>query len=179
MHWIRKRVCPPLASRTASTSCAEAGDEAVVPDAEQRPARDVADAGRLDDEHARAARGEAAVPVEDLRRDEAVLGRAPGHHRRDPRPRARDDPAAEADRREPAAAAGLLGRRPADRAEADDWILPGVQVPDTVSPSPNHRGATKGVDHGNEFTPGEESEPRQASPKPPEEAEESDQDLIA
>ena len=38
---------------------AQARDEAIVADAQERPRRDVADAGRLDDEHAGPALGEA------------------------------------------------------------------------------------------------------------------------
>ena len=52
MIWMKSRVRPPLARRTVRTSCREAGDEAVVPDPQQRPARHVADAGRLDHQRA-------------------------------------------------------------------------------------------------------------------------------
>ena len=63
---------------------AQARDEAVVTDAQQRSARDVADAGRLDDDRAGLPLREALVPVEHVGGDEAVLGRAPRHHRRHP-----------------------------------------------------------------------------------------------
>ncbi len=90
----------------------EAGHEALVADAQERAARHVADAGRLDDQHARPAVGEAPVPVEDVRRDVAVLDRAPGHHRRHPAASARDAGTV-ADRGEEQAALGLGARRPA------------------------------------------------------------------
>ena len=84
MIWMKSRVWPPLARRTVSTSSAQAGQEAVVPDAQQRPARHVADPRRLDHQHAGPAAREALVPGEDLGRDEALVGGAPGHHRRHP-----------------------------------------------------------------------------------------------
>ena len=62
----------------------EARDEALVPGAHQRPGGDVADARRLDHQDARPAVGEAAVPLQDLWGDEALLGAAPRHHRRHP-----------------------------------------------------------------------------------------------
>ena len=62
----------------------QAGDKAVIADPQQRPARHVADAGRLDHERPRLAAGEALVPGEHFGRDEALLGCAPGHHRRHP-----------------------------------------------------------------------------------------------
>ena len=50
MSWIRSRVSPSLASRTTRTRSRRPGNEAVVADAQQRPAGHVADAGRLDDD---------------------------------------------------------------------------------------------------------------------------------
>jgi len=58
--------------------------EAVVADAQQRPARHVADAGGLDDDRAGPASREARVPVDVVLGDEAVVGGAPRHHRRHP-----------------------------------------------------------------------------------------------
>src|SRR5258706_1746303 len=88
------------------------GEEAVVPDAQERSARHVADAGRLDDEDAWTPVGESSVPIEDVARDEPFLDRAPRHHRGHPRARARED-GPEADRAEEAARAGRRLRRPA------------------------------------------------------------------
>ncbi len=62
----------------------QSGEEPVVPDAQKRTARHVPHAGRLDDDRARPPFRETCVPVADGVGDEAVLGRAPGHHRRDP-----------------------------------------------------------------------------------------------
>src|SRR5207248_898481 len=59
--------------------------ESIVADAEQRPARDVANARRLDDQRAGPSGREPLVPVEHFVSDEALVGRAPGNHRRDPR----------------------------------------------------------------------------------------------
>ena len=64
-------------------------DEAVVADAQQRTARHVTNSGRFDHQHARQAIREPAVPIQHVGGDEAVLGRAPRHHRRHPRTRAR------------------------------------------------------------------------------------------
>ncbi len=89
----------------------EAGEEAVVADAQQRAARDVADAGRLDDERPRLAVGEALVPVEHLVGDEALLGGAPGHHRRHPGALL-ELHGADPDGGEPEGGGRLLGGRP-------------------------------------------------------------------
>src|SRR5205823_433826 len=70
---------------------AKAGDEPVVPDPQERAARDLADPRRLDDEDAGTSLREAAVPVDHVLGDEPVLGRAPRHHGGHPRARARRD----------------------------------------------------------------------------------------
>ncbi len=59
-------------------------DVAVVADAQQRPAGNVADAGRLYDDSARSSLREPLVPGEHVVADEALLGGAPRHHRRHP-----------------------------------------------------------------------------------------------
>ncbi len=64
----------------------EAGQEAVVADAQQRAARHVADARRLDHDRARLAACEAAVPFDDRVGGDAVLLRPPRHHGRNPGP---------------------------------------------------------------------------------------------
>src|SRR2546423_778105 len=64
---------------------AQARDEAVVADPEQRAAGDVANACRFDDNGAGLPFGEAFVPLKHIRRHEAVFGGAPRHHRRNPR----------------------------------------------------------------------------------------------
>ena len=56
----------------------------IVADAQQWTARNVPNAGGLDHQHARLPVGKAAIPVEHVWRDEAVVGRAPWHHRRHP-----------------------------------------------------------------------------------------------
>ena len=84
MIWMNSRVRPPLARAHGLDQRRQAGDEAVVADAQQRPARDVADAGRLDDDRAGLPLREALVPASTSGGDEAVLGRAPRHHRRHP-----------------------------------------------------------------------------------------------
>jgi len=90
----------------------QAGYEALVADAQERSARDVADARRLDHEGPGLAVREAAVPVEHLARDRAVLAGAPRHHGGDPGARA-EQKRADAERREEPAGARFLGRRPA------------------------------------------------------------------
>ncbi len=95
---------------------AQARDEALVADAQERPGRDVADAGRLDHQHAGAAGGEARVPVDDVVGDEAVVGGAPRDHGRHPGALAslhRSD----VDRREEEGGLGLFARRPARLGE--------------------------------------------------------------
>ena len=86
----------------------QAGDEAVMADPEQRPTRDVADAGGLDHQGTRLAAREALVPGEDLRGDESILGRPPGHHRRHPGP-LRQVESALAQRTEPPRPGRLVG----------------------------------------------------------------------
>ena len=62
----------------------EAGKKTIMPDAQQRPARHVANSSRLDDDGARPPARETAVPVDDIVGDIAVVRRAPRHHRRHP-----------------------------------------------------------------------------------------------
>ena len=78
------RVSPPLARRTVSTSARSPGRNRASPILSKRPARHVADARGLDHEGAGTPARETLVPGEHVRRDEAVLGRTPGHHRRNP-----------------------------------------------------------------------------------------------
>ena len=63
---------------------AQPGQEAVVPDAQQRPAAHVTDAGRLDHDGARHAAGETLIPFDDLVGHIAFLGCPPRHHGRHP-----------------------------------------------------------------------------------------------
>ena len=84
MIWMNSRVRPPLARRTVRTSSARPGMNRSSPDPEQRAARNVPDAGRLDHQRARLPAREALVPRQDLRRDQPVVGGPPGHHGRNP-----------------------------------------------------------------------------------------------
>src|ERR1043166_901314 len=90
----------------------QAGDEAVVADAQERPRRDVADARGLDDNRAGPARGEAPVPLKVLARHDAVLGRPPGNHGRNPRAALKHQ-RADPDGLKQARARGLVLVRPA------------------------------------------------------------------
>src|SRR5262249_10184445 len=105
----------PLADRVDQGT--EPRDESVVADPEQGTARDVADAGRLDDQDAGLALGEPRVPLEDLRRHEAIGGGAPGHHRRDPGALGGGQRPSDPDRREPAGAGGVVAGGPARRRQ--------------------------------------------------------------
>ena len=55
-------------------------------DAKKRPARHVANAGRLNHNRARHAAGKALIPLDDFVGDVALLGRPPWHHGRNPGP---------------------------------------------------------------------------------------------
>ena len=101
-----------------------------IADPEQGPARHVADAGGLDHESAGTPARETLVPGEHVRRDEAVLGRTPGHHRRHPGALS-ELVGAHANRLKQRRARGLRRGRPAAR--------PGV-VADALRRSP-HRHA--------------------------------------
>ena len=116
MSWMKRRVWPPLARRTVSTSSAQAGHEAIVADAQQRAARHVADAGRLDDDRAGPPCGEALVPVEHVVGDDAVVGGAPGDHGGHPGAVGEVEAAA-VERREPARRRRLVRGRPACRRQ--------------------------------------------------------------
>ena len=127
MIWMKSRVRPPLASPDRADQLGQARDEAVVTDAEQRSARDVADAGGLDHERAGLPPGEALVPGEHLRRDQPIVGGAPGHHRRHPGA-LRQVQAAGAERAEPTAKPRRLVRR--GRAGRRDGMFDeGIGVP--------------------------------------------------
>src|SRR5690606_4718339 len=98
--------CPP----DCLDQSLQAGDEPVVADPQKRPARDVVDAGRLDDERTWTALREALVPAKDLGRDKTVLGRPPWHHGRHPGA-VRELYRADRDWREPQRCPHLGGRR--------------------------------------------------------------------
>ncbi len=70
----------------------EAGDVAVVGEAEERSAGHVADPRGLEDDHAGAAAGVAEVDLAHRVGDEAILGAAPGDHRRKPDPVGHHEP---------------------------------------------------------------------------------------
>ena len=59
---------------------AQSGHKAIVSNPEERPAWDIADARRLDDDRTRLAARKPLVPIENFSGDKAFLGRAPGHH---------------------------------------------------------------------------------------------------
>src|SRR5205085_6606774 len=63
---------------------AETRQKTIMPDAQQRPTRNVAHARRFDDNRARPAGSETPVPIEILARHKPVFGRAPRHHRGHP-----------------------------------------------------------------------------------------------
>ncbi len=92
---------------------AQAREEPVVPDAQERPARDVADPGSFHDQCTGPALGEAAVPVHDLAGDDAVLRGAPGDHGGHPGPLLGRQGPADPDRGEPERRGRLLLGRPA------------------------------------------------------------------
>ena len=57
---MKRRVRPSASLAHGLDEAPQPGEEAVAADAEERPARHVADAGRLHDQHARLALGESA-----------------------------------------------------------------------------------------------------------------------
>ena len=82
---LNEEACAPLAGAPHRfNQAAQPRQEPVVPDAQQRPAAHVADAGRLDHDGARHAAGETLVPFDDLVGHIAFLGRPPRHHGRHP-----------------------------------------------------------------------------------------------
>ncbi len=91
---------------------AQAGDEPVVADAQERAARDVAHAGRLDHDRAGAPEGEPLVPGQHIVGHEPVVGGAPRDHGGHPGARLEVE-AAGVERREPARTRRLVGGRPA------------------------------------------------------------------
>ena len=105
---------PAAAGAHGGDELAQARDEAIVADAQQRPTRHVANAGCFDHQHAGRAVGEAAVPVEHVGGDEAVLGCSPRHHRRHPAP-ARRRHRSDRRRREQERLRGLFGGGPVCR----------------------------------------------------------------
>ena len=76
----------PAAARTSYgvNEPFQPADIAVVTDAQQRAARDVSDASRLDDDCSRSTARQPLIPSDDGIGDKAVFRRAPGHHRRNP-----------------------------------------------------------------------------------------------
>src|SRR5205085_142273 len=74
--------CPP----DGLDQFAQAWNIPVVPYPQERPAGDISDASRFDHNRAGPPFGKTPVPVQIILRHEAVFGRAPGDHRRNPRP---------------------------------------------------------------------------------------------
>src|SRR5258706_10329697 len=68
----------------ASNQLGEPGQEAIVTDSQERSARNVSNPGGFDHQRARAAARETLVPIEHVFGHEALFGRAPRHHRRNP-----------------------------------------------------------------------------------------------
>src|SRR5262249_48964182 len=68
---------------------AQPRNKPIVTDAQQRATRNIAHARRFDHEHSRTPFSKPSIPIKVLLRDETVLGRAPWHHRRHPRPAVR------------------------------------------------------------------------------------------
>jgi len=94
----------------------EAGHEPIVTDPQQRPRCDIANAGRLDDDHAGSTLRESRIPIDHVFGDEAVVGRAPRHHRRHPRARPRES-RPDHERLKQACLGRLLGGRPRARRQ--------------------------------------------------------------
>jgi hypothetical protein len=90
----------------------QAGNEPVVPDAEQRSAGDVPDSGRLDHQRPGLPPRETLVPCQDFRCDQPVVGCPPGHHGRNP---------SALRQLEPALAEGAVPERPG-RLLRSGWI---------------------------------------------------------
>src|SRR5687768_4620865 len=65
----------------------QAWDEAVITDAEQRAARNVANARGFDHQRTGPTPRETLIPSEYPLRDETIVARTPGHHRGHPRAR--------------------------------------------------------------------------------------------
>src|SRR5580704_14049819 len=76
---LNEQPCSPTAGAAHHLrQLAQAGRKAIMPSAQQRSTRYVTDARGLDDECSRAPAREALVPLQHLRRDDAVLARTPG-----------------------------------------------------------------------------------------------------
>jgi hypothetical protein len=93
----------------------EPREEPRIADPQKRPARDVANAGGLDDQGTRAAPGKALIPGEHVGRDQAIVGRAPRDHRRNPCPLA-ERLRTHRNRLEEPSVESLRRRRPAARS---------------------------------------------------------------
>src|SRR6185369_7864287 len=83
---LNKQQRLPIARFTHSLDeLAQPGNKSIIADSKQWTTRNIAHTRRLNNKHTRPPFSKTAVPVEILLRDKAVLGRAPGHHRRYPR----------------------------------------------------------------------------------------------
>jgi len=111
-------------------------DIAVMSDAQQRPARNVTHARRLDDDRAWATAREPLVPGDDRVGDEAVVGRAPRHHRRDPRSLLERQPSLAKRRKQARVRRLILGRNIALLGEVADAL---GRTPHAAPPIPARR----------------------------------------
>src|SRR5688500_10236301 len=63
----------------------QTGHESIITNPQQRTTGDIADPGGFDDEGCRSSFSKSAIPVQVVLGDESVFGRAPRHHRGNPR----------------------------------------------------------------------------------------------
>ncbi len=127
----------------------QSGHETVVADAQQRTARHVADAGRLDHDRPRLPFGETPVPGDHRIGHLAVAGGTPGHHRGNPSALLERE-VADLERLEEAhLGCLLLGRPPVDGQEPlETLVAHGAQLPDGAHPSQGWHALTRGPPHG-------------------------------
>ena len=109
MSWMNSRVWSAARLSHGVNEPLQPLDITVVADAQQRPAWDVANAGRLHDDRAWPTARQPLIPGDDGIGDKAVIRRAPGHHRRNPSALREAEPTF-LERREQTRALGLLTR---------------------------------------------------------------------
>jgi hypothetical protein len=110
----------------------EPRQESLIPDPQQRPARHIANSGRLDDDGSRPARGESLVPIEHVLGHKAGVRRAPRHHGGDPGSVAQGD-GTDLNRRKQQRPGSLLGAGPPSRPRI---------VPDALGRAPHRQTAS-------------------------------------
>ena len=73
-----------MAPCTLNITGIDSPEKSIVTDAQQGPARNIANTSRFNHQRGRSSFGKPLIPIEIILRNKSIFGRAPGNHRRHP-----------------------------------------------------------------------------------------------